>query len=478
MAIIKIREKFILIFFLLAGFFLRYYAAVNVPENHDEYTEDFPVARQISFNLQNLNLPLLDNSTDDASPMAFRYLIKTGWLIFGDSLLGARLPFIFIGTCTILLLYVLTKITFGVKTALIASGLLSFSQYHIAISRLADYNSIYIFFVICSLICFYKAVTTDSNKWFIINGLVVSAGFWFKESMSFLIPIYLIFFSLYPEYRKFIKSRLFWFSNLLIFSLISPLILANIIFSSPRLSYILESATFRISLNAINFYLGELFLSVLKLFPGFSCVIFTNLESEYPLLNLFLGILMLIAVIKFFRTKEMFARLLVVCFLSNFVLFSFISGVNEACKSSYWSLEFPDWSILGFVPGIILSAHLLNDFIERSRKSGIVLFFVLLFVMFIRSYDIARYPLHAFPPVRDLYVRKLLGNYGHSWLEDAGIEETKEIAKDIYQRIFNLPLATSQDKKMAAVKLVQIFSEEGRIKERKLYLDYIEGLEK
>jgi 4-amino-4-deoxy-L-arabinose transferase-like glycosyltransferase len=198
-------RKIILICILFLGLILRFLAANATPIVFDEI-DDFPCAKGHFLNFSSFNI-LVETDPMCTSPAPFKYLLNLGWSIFGESMLGSRLPFVIVSTCTILLVYLFVKFSLGATTALLTSFLLAINQFDIGASRTVSLDPPLVFFFILSLIVFYRGIVTSNNKLILLNGFIIGAGYCLKECMIFLIPIYIIFLTICPELRIWWKNR-------------------------------------------------------------------------------------------------------------------------------------------------------------------------------------------------------------------------------------------------------------------------------
>ena len=461
-----------MLFILFLGFALRLYGAISIPPLEDNILHDFPSARKISFNPSNFNFPLVE-TLPESSGMAWKYLIRTGWYVFGDSLLAARLPFMMIGIVTILLVYFFVKTGLGTTAALFSVFLLSISPYYIGVTRIVDDVSICYFFTALSLFLLYKAVVKSRKKLFLLNGVVIGIAFWFKEMTFFLIPITVIFLMVCGEYRFWLKDKYVWLSFGVAFTIMLPLIILNLDSAIPRFGHINGEADFGLSINAIGFYLGELILLTLKPFPDLFYKIAITMDSDRPLVNFILGILILIAVIKSLKDRRAFVKLLVVCFLFNFVLFSVISHTDKT--HCYWTLESLDWSAMSFIPGVILAGNMFIVHIKKNRSRGIVFLSILVIFMFIRALGLTAYRLNYFFPTKAFQIEQLLF-HRNNWLFNSPLinegnkGEVQDLTKDILKRIHETYDNRPSYKRTAALKLAQILIQEGNDEEAKIYI--------
>ncbi|MCF7874390.1 MAG: glycosyltransferase family 39 protein [Candidatus Omnitrophica bacterium] len=456
----------LILFFLLVAFALRYYGAVSIPPVWDEVYNEFPDARRISFSKGNINIPIVD-TTPEGGVMLPKYVIYLGWTIFGNSLIGARLPFILSGVFLVLLIYLIVKKYIGIEAALISALLASISQYCVGASRWSDSQSLSMIIALVSLFVFYRALL-DSNKYMILlNGLLIGIACWFYENLIFLIPIYIIFLLVCPKYRSWLKSKYLWWSFVIALFAAAPLVVMTLNSGAERFKYIYAETAVGLSLNAIGLYLGELILLVIKNFPDLFEFVAKSLDSEAPPANFLFGIIILVSVVRSFKSKQPFIRLLVVWFMFNFIVFSFLRR-NDVIQS-IWSLGSLDWGSLGFMAGLILAANQLYLIAKKKDKRGAAIFIILVTFILFKTWDFVSYPLNSYFPVRE-YLLKTAHFGDVAYLKSAGkTEDAKEILKRIYKLAKN-----KRTKYRAAWELANILKSEGKNQEAEEYLSIIQ----
>lgn len=454
----------------MVGFFLRFYGAKTLLQLNQDEMKDIRAAQTISFNLNDLRLPWVDK-TEDASLMPHKYLIRIGEALFGESDLGRRLPFVIVGVLTILILYLLVRPALGTEVALLACLLLSIDQFHIGICRVIDYNGPHMFFVTLSLLLFYKALKEDKSYYHLINGLVIGAGFWVKEVMLLLIPVYIIYLMIVPEYRFWLKRKIFWLS--LLISVLIALASVCVILSTsgaPRYFYIGKCARLGLSLNATALYLGELILLMIKPSYEFFRQVFHYLNSQTPMENFVFGGLTLYSVAFFLREKNRFVQLMIISFVINFIIFTFIRQFQG--MDSIWVMSSFTWSCFGFLPGLVIAAYFIVYLTRKYGRPASIMAVILIAFLFIKSVDITAYPIMSYFPARDHCIQEV-----QDWLDSIGFLDQGRIrsVNDI-KLLKSIYLATGDRpayKRMAAKRLTEVLREQGKTKESRPYLEYL-----
>lgn len=148
----KHKRVSILIAILLIGIVLRFLAVTHVAPLADEMihgTHAIGIIKAGVINIQNQGI-------------VWSYLTDLAYTIFGVNGFSARFLSFFFGTLTILLVYLLGKLLFNEKIALIAATLLAFSAFHIRYA-LMEMDEAMIFFVLFAYYCFIKELKTHQK---------------------------------------------------------------------------------------------------------------------------------------------------------------------------------------------------------------------------------------------------------------------------------------------------------------------------
>lgn len=207
-------------------------------------------------------------------------------------------------------------------------------------------------------------------------------------------------------------------------------------------------------------------LLVIKNFPDLFEFVAKSLDSEAPPANFLFGIIILVSVARSFKSKQPFIRLLVVWFMFNFIVFSFLRR-NDVIQS-IWSLGSLDWGSLGFMAGLILAANQLYLIAKKKDKRGAAIFIILVTFILFKTWDFVSYPLNSYFPVREYLLRTV--HFGDvAYLKSTG---QTEYAKEILKRIYKLT-ENDRTRYKAVVELIKILKDEGRIKEVEKYLSVI-----
>ncbi len=123
----------LLLLILAAAAALRIYLAMSSTFIHDEHFDWLSEASRISFDPENLHLPV---RTDRHGALS-AYFMKFGWLFLPESHIGWRWTAVLAGVLCIWGAAAIANDLFGKVAALAAAALLAFNEFHIVVSTFA-----------------------------------------------------------------------------------------------------------------------------------------------------------------------------------------------------------------------------------------------------------------------------------------------------------------------------------------------------
>ncbi|MFA5932965.1 MAG: glycosyltransferase family 39 protein [Microgenomates group bacterium] len=167
-------------------------------------------------------LPLVFKSFSDYKPGLYVYLDIPFVYLFGLNELAVRLPSIILGSFSIILIYLLSKLLFKKEVvALSTAFLLAISPWHLHFSRGAWEANVATFFMLLGVFSFLKSFTNRRFLW--VSALAFIASMYVYQSTRLVTPALLLLIGLFHWKRLLIKK------NILIitasFILLLPLIL-------------------------------------------------------------------------------------------------------------------------------------------------------------------------------------------------------------------------------------------------------------
>jgi len=397
---------------LVFAFILRIYSAHTMPFIVDNEVDKLNFIKNISFNVDHLNLPLGDIVLEN--PLLSTYILKLAVSFFGDSQLGARIVFVAFSIFGLLLIYKLVKKKLGTQAALLSLFFLSMSQYHIGSSRIAGELSLILFFVATSMYIYFQALDTHDSKYVYRLALIMGLGCLNYPIMVLFIITCLLFFILEKKYRLWFKQKELYGSGLIILVLFSPYLFWS--YSSGFNKLAKEHFfDFGFSLRSLYLYFGEIFAWLTEktefliwddpMHMGGSFAVINgkwrlsiDASNELPFICWVLGLLIFISVFYCFK-KNRGNELIKFCL----VMFTFVFTATSIIAGSYTLFDDHWWAGMTILPGAILCA---NMFVEFYRKYPMLRFFIVGFMVYFVYHAVyfVSLPEHRYAvPKKDLY---------------------------------------------------------------------------
>jgi len=282
-------------------------------------------------------------------PPLFGILSSFLFFILGVNLFVTRLTSMIFSILTLICLYYMGKEFYNKNVAIFSVITLAFAPYFFIYSRLAMLDVPLLFFILSSILLFYKAVETNKRKYFYYTGIVMGIGFLLKYTIvTLFIP-----FTIYLIYKKSLKNNF------------KPLIIASIFFLLVCSPYLI----------VLFFFQGiDSVLYVLEV--GAKDLNFLEHLYFYPLILFFevCPLVFLIPILYLLRKKEIneTSKFLFLMIISYFIVLIIIP--NKTPKY-----------IIPIIP--LFSLLLVNSLIKRK-----ILFLVIFSIVFIYQFTIAMLP--------------------------------------------------------------------------------------
>jgi 4-amino-4-deoxy-L-arabinose transferase-like glycosyltransferase len=302
----------------LGGFLVRFYASTTIPLMHTEQTF-IRIAEALSFNPKSLDLK---GPGYNDHPLLQMYLMKASSALFGDAPAAWRFLNVCVGSLGVLAIYGLARMMAGRGAGLAAMALAAVNQFHVAWSRIAVMETVFLTAATLSLILFWYALQTGRRWAVLLNGIVLGVGFLAKEAMVLLPICYFLFLLLNRRYRPWLRRPCVYAALLLAVAAVSHEIYWNLTGQSVSLRFVAHQAMEAggISLRPVSFFLGELIEPLLGpdlwasanrgeplYFPGW---------YEWPMMHWGEGLLLLGSTLTFFRRgRTCWQRLMLTVFV-------------------------------------------------------------------------------------------------------------------------------------------------------------------
>lgn len=149
----------------------------------------------------------------DVHPPLYYFSLKLWSLVFGSSDFSLRMMSAFFGALAIIVIFYLVKSKFNLKTANFATLLLSVSPFFIRYGQEMRMYTLSVFLMTLATYILFKAIDSNSRKYWLFYGLTISLGMWTHYFTAFAWLAHLVF--LFFHYRKEIFNRNIIYSYLL-----------------------------------------------------------------------------------------------------------------------------------------------------------------------------------------------------------------------------------------------------------------------
>jgi hypothetical protein len=211
----------VLLLILIGAVACRLYLASTADYIHDEDNTAIPLAKSISFAPGAVNLPLRGEN-HGALPA---YVVKASAALFGTSPLGYRALHVLLGLCAVLMVYVVTRDTYGRVAARWAAALLAFNEYFLAFSSRATANTPYLFLVTAAVLAFGRFLTHERPVWLYGAAVATGLAFYCKEHAVLLLPVFGVL--LLIHHRRWLRRQHTYLAVALFLLIVTPDLLWN-----------------------------------------------------------------------------------------------------------------------------------------------------------------------------------------------------------------------------------------------------------
>lgn len=152
--------------------------------------------------------------------------------VFGDSVMGLRLPFVAVGLLSIVGIFLLMRSLFNDERAgLCAAFFMALYPGAVWIFRLALFDGLVIFFIIVSLYFFVRASQGNNRAW-LWWGITLGLGVITKYTIFFIVPLFAIL--VVWKYRNAFKNKWLWYGIGTAVFITTPVVIYNIMMFKTR----------------------------------------------------------------------------------------------------------------------------------------------------------------------------------------------------------------------------------------------------
>jgi mannosyltransferase len=124
---------------------------------------------------------------DQNQHMLYSFLAHTSFEIFGESVWVLRLPSVLFGVGSIWAMFFLCRRLLGVKEALLASALMTFSYHHVWFSQNARGYMGLLFFTLFATWFWFEALEKNRWGWWLAYSTAIVLGMWVHMTMAFVV---------------------------------------------------------------------------------------------------------------------------------------------------------------------------------------------------------------------------------------------------------------------------------------------------
>jgi len=198
----------ILALVVLVAVVLRFYKLGEIPKGLyvDEAGQGYSAYSIVTTGKDEFGMkfPIVFRSMTDFRTPVYTYLISPLIPIFGLNNFSVRFPSFLLGVLSVYMLFLLVnKITENKQISLISAFLLAISPWHIMFSRTAFETNVSLFFLLCGLYFFYKAV--EKPIFLLVSAISFSISIVAYQSERLIVPLILVV--LFLRYKNILLSK-------------------------------------------------------------------------------------------------------------------------------------------------------------------------------------------------------------------------------------------------------------------------------
>lgn len=162
-------------------------------------------------------------SFHDAPPLVFAAQ-RLAFLVFGQTIWAARIPFVLAGLLAVFGIYLLGRELGGRGAGLAAAGTLALMGYHVWISRTGFLDGFVVLWIIYSLYFFLRAARDP--RWYLAWGAAAGLGLISKYTFLFMGLAFLGL--LLTSHRRAWRTRQFYAGIVILLAIIAPVVTYNV----------------------------------------------------------------------------------------------------------------------------------------------------------------------------------------------------------------------------------------------------------
>lgn len=279
----------------------------NLGDNHLSNWDEawYAAVSRTMFETGNFFTPMWNTRPFLEKPPLYFWLTGIAYTIFGVNEFSARFFSAFSSLGSIILVYWLAKKLWGQSAGLISAIVLTSTIGFLYRARTGNMDNLLAFLMLVGVVTFFEWHKTNKQKWLILLGLTIGAGFLTKGLQIFLFPIIAGLYLLITDLKKLSNYWLSIFIGLII------------VVCWMTLSYLINGQEF---LDQFLIHQVDKFGSGSNIFSNFSLDYFLYLKSGLKLWFIFF---IPVVIDSLCNLKKIEQRLLILFLISFLTLFSF-----------------------------------------------------------------------------------------------------------------------------------------------------------
>jgi 4-amino-4-deoxy-L-arabinose transferase-like glycosyltransferase len=148
------------------------------------------------------------------------YLIALFYFLKLDFLIYLLMPII--GTLTVILVYSLGSKLFSRKVGLYSALFLALTPFHVFYSSRVLTDAFVTFFLLLSMLVFWKGYEENNNKWKVLFGFFLALSLYARYTTFWIFPLFPIYLFLKNRNFGFLKDKYLWYAVGVFFLTLAP----------------------------------------------------------------------------------------------------------------------------------------------------------------------------------------------------------------------------------------------------------------
>ena len=197
-----IKENRALILILIAGLIIRLIDIAQPFSGLGKWNEGHYAMTALNYFKYGIFLPMNEYGLDFTTTPLYSWFIYLSFLVFGVSEWAARLPSLFFGMASLILVYLLADRLYGRDTANVSAFIVAISPGTAYFSRNIQLESMFTAFALASLLFMIYYKDSGEGKWLLASGIYISIAVLSKYPAILTYPALIWIWLKYGDFRK------------------------------------------------------------------------------------------------------------------------------------------------------------------------------------------------------------------------------------------------------------------------------------